>query len=53
MLFRTINNELIEINKYDFKNDRLYNEKIIKIKQPFTKTLNSTKLEKTFENKNN
>ena len=28
MLFRTIDGKLIEINKYDFKNDKLYYEKI-------------------------
>ncbi len=32
MLFRTANGELIEINKYDFKNDKLYYQKIIEIK---------------------
>ena len=39
MLFRTIEGELIEINKYDFKNDKLYYEKIMNIKNSFTKTL--------------
>jgi len=53
MLFRTINGELIEINKYDFKNDKLYYEKIMNIKNPFTKMSSLTKLEKTFNNKNN
>jgi len=28
MLFRTVDDKLIEINKYDFKNDKLYYEKI-------------------------
>jgi hypothetical protein len=28
MLFRTVDGKLIEINKYDFKNDKLYYEKI-------------------------
>ena len=31
MLFRSINGQLIEINKYDFKNDKLYYEKIVSI----------------------
>ena len=31
MLFRTIDGKLIEINKYDFKNDKLYYEKIMSI----------------------
>jgi hypothetical protein len=28
MLFRTVDGKLIEINKYDFKNDKIYYEKI-------------------------
>jgi hypothetical protein len=52
MLFRTIKGELIEINKYDFKNDKLYYEKIMHLKYPFTKISSLTKLEKTFYNKN-
>ena len=31
MLFRSIDGKLIEINKYDFKNDKLYYEKIMSI----------------------
>ena len=31
MLFRSINGNLIEINKYDYKNDQLYYEKIMEI----------------------
>ena len=31
MLFRSINGKLIEINKYDYKNDQLYYEKIMEI----------------------
>ena len=53
MLFRTFKGELIEINKYDFKNDKLYYEKIMHLKYPFTKISSLTKLEKTFNNKNN
>ncbi len=45
MLFRTITGELIDVQKYSFKNDKLYYDKIMKIKLPFTK------LEKTFYNK--
>ena len=33
MLFRTVDGKLIEINKYDFKNDKLYYTKIINIKK--------------------
>ena len=46
MLFRTVDGKFIEINKYDFKNDKLYYEKILSIKKPLAK------LEKTFYNKN-
>jgi hypothetical protein len=53
MLFRRSNGELININKYDFKNDKLYYEKIMQVKISFTKTSSLTKLEKTFNNKNN
>ena len=45
MLFRTIDGKIIEINRYDFKNDKLYYAKIMEIKLPFSK------LEKTFYNK--
>ena len=46
MLFRTIHGDLIEINKYDYKNDKLYYQKIMEIQNSFTK------LEKTLNNKN-
>jgi len=46
MLFRIITGQIIEINKYDFKNDKLYYLKIMDLKKSFTK------LEKTFQNKN-
>jgi hypothetical protein len=52
MLFRTIKGELIEINKYDFINDKLYYEKIINLKLPFIKLLSSAKLKKTLYDKN-
>jgi hypothetical protein len=48
MLIRTINGVLIEINRYDFKNDKIYYEKIMELKKPFSK-----QLEKTLHNKNN
>jgi len=47
MLFRKINGELIEINRYDFKTDKLYYEKILELKMQFSK------LKKTFQYKNN
>ncbi len=37
MLFRDINGNLVELNKYDFKNDKAYYQKIIDIKKHFTK----------------
>jgi len=37
MLFRDINGNLVEINKYDFNNDKAYYQKIMEIKQVFTK----------------
>jgi hypothetical protein len=32
MLFRTIDGKIIEINRYDFKNDKLYYTKIMSLK---------------------
>jgi len=56
MLFRTINNELVEINKYDFINDRLYYDKLHEIHNPFVKQVILSKLmpsiKKTLNNKN-
>lgn len=46
MLFRTGEGKLIEVKKHDFKNDKLYYEKIIQIKNL------TPKLEKTFDYKN-
>jgi hypothetical protein len=47
MLFRTSEGKLIEIRKYNFKNDTLYYEKILEIKKSLPK------LEKSFKYKNN
>ena len=53
MLFRDINGKLIELNRYDFKNDKLYYQKIMEIKKPIIEPLNTlmsfAKLEKTFK----
>ena len=38
MLFRDSNGNLVELNRYDFKNDKLYYQKIMEIKQLFTKS---------------
>ena len=37
MLFRTFDVKLVEIRKYDFKNDKLYYEKIMNIMKIKTK----------------
>jgi hypothetical protein len=38
MLFRDVNENLIELNRYDFINDKLYYQKIIEIKTKTTKS---------------
>jgi len=41
MLFRDSNGNLIELNRYDFKNDKVYYQKIMEImeiKKQFTKS---------------
>jgi len=38
MLFRDSNGNLVELNRYDFKTDKLYYQKIMEIKQLFTKS---------------
>lgn len=48
MLFRTYDGKLIELNLYDFINDKLYYEKVLEIKRPI-----APKLEKTFDYKKN
>jgi hypothetical protein len=62
MLFRTNTGELVEINKFDFVNDKLYYKKIMEIKKQIIKNNKTSnlakfspfsKLEKTFDNKNN
>jgi len=37
MIFRNNNGEIIILNKYDFKNDKLYYQKIMEIQRSFTK----------------
>jgi hypothetical protein len=41
MLFRDINGKLIELNRYDFINDKLYYQKIIETKTKITKLTES------------
>jgi len=38
MLFRDSNGNLVELNRYDFKTDKLYYQKIMEVKQLFTKS---------------
>jgi hypothetical protein len=47
MLFRTTEGKLVEISKYNFKNDTLYYAKLMEIKDSVPK------LEKGLNNKNN
>jgi hypothetical protein len=44
MLFRTVTGELVEINKYNFKNDKLYYEKIMDVQTLFAKQVVLAKL---------
>lgn len=37
MIIRNIHGELIQINKYDYANDKIYYEKIMNIMKDFTK----------------
>jgi hypothetical protein len=40
MLFRSVNGNLIEIKRYDFKTDKLYYEKILEIKKKMLEKYN-------------
>jgi len=42
MLFRDFDGNLIQLNRYDFKNDKLYYKKIMEIKQQSTKSNKDT-----------
>lgn len=61
MLFRTATDELIDVKMNNFKNDKIYYEKISQIKKQIIEKNNNSKLEleskiklkKTFNNKNN
>jgi hypothetical protein len=39
MLFRINTGELVEINKYNFSNDKLYYQKIMELKKPLVKPI--------------
>ena len=59
MIFRNSCGELIEINRYTFKNDKMYYEKIMEIKKQIISKTQTSKLDywskskETFNNKNN
>jgi hypothetical protein len=53
MIFRNIDGELIEISRLDFKNDKLFYEKIMSIKKPFTKLIEKDKNNKNKNTDNN
>jgi len=38
MIFRNIDGILVELNRFDFKNDYLYYKKILELKQFFSKS---------------
>lgn len=42
MIFRNIEGKLIEINKYDYPNDKIYYEKILNLHKEFTKCDNKS-----------
>jgi len=43
MIFRTVNGELVEIIRYNYKNDKLYYEKILEIKKQFISKIELSK----------
>ena len=59
MIFRISNGELVEINRYSFKNDKMYYEKIMEIKKQIVSKVETSKLDywskskETLNNKNN
>ena len=59
MIFRNVHGELVEINRYHFKNDKIYYEKIMEIKKQILNKCQTSKLDyrtkskETLNNKNN
>jgi len=59
MIIRNIHGKLIQINKYDYANDKIYYEKIMSIMKDFTKdhlsnnNNNQNKVSSFFSQKNN
>ena len=48
MLYRTIDGIIIEINKNDFINDKIFYEKIMKLKISFSKLYETNKSKKNY-----
>jgi len=53
MIFRNSNGELVEINKYDYSNDKIYYEKIMNLQKEFTKYNKNSKKDDKKEIVNN
>jgi hypothetical protein len=47
MIFRNNNGELVDLNKYDFKNDLVFYKKIMEMKRSFTKLNKPDEIKKT------
>jgi hypothetical protein len=52
MIIRNIHGELIQINKYDYANDKIYYEKIMSIMKDFTKDRLSNNNNNNINNQN-
>lgn len=53
MIFRTINGELVELNKYSYTNDKIYYKEILNIKIPILELINPEIREKNKLNTKN
>lgn len=53
MIFRNSNGHLVEINKYDYPNDQIYYEKVMKLQEEFTKCKRLTLKKLLFPNARN
>ncbi len=53
MIFRTINGELVELNKYSYTNDKTYYKEILNIKIPILELINPEIREKNKLNTKN
>ena len=52
MIFRNNSGELVEINKYNYSNDTIYYEKVMKLQEEFTKCIKEEKNMNKSSNKN-